>query len=206
MDFELYTAFILACICLGLIPGPNVALIVANSLAHGTRYGIYSLLGSSSAMIPQLTIVTLGLSTIAILMSGWFEILRWIGVAYLVYLGFKYWTAPPDDLDADPKKLKKPEVKKIYLQGLATSATNPKTLMFFGAFLPQFVAPGGNVLMQMTVLSATLIVAVGLVDTGWAVLAGAARPLLTKLSTIRNKISGVFFFSSGLGLALAKHQ
>src|SRR5690606_27232061 len=106
MNFELYTAFVVACVVLGLIPGPNVALTVANSLAHGTRYGLCTVAGALTAMVPQLALTTLGLTTFILLIAAWFEILRWIGVCYLLWRGVLYWTTAAENLDVDPEALK----------------------------------------------------------------------------------------------------
>ena len=98
MSIELYLAFIAATIILMAIPGPNVALIVANSVAYGPRYGLLTVAGSSSAMIAQLALTALGMTEFLGGLGLWFGYLRWIGVAYLVYLGLAQWRAPAVDL------------------------------------------------------------------------------------------------------------
>ncbi|MBV9516825.1 MAG: LysE family transporter, partial [Hyphomicrobiales bacterium] len=98
MSLELYLAFVAATAILILIPGPNVALIVANSVAHGSRFGLLTVAGTSSAVIIQLLLTVAGMTTFLSIMANWFEWLRWIGVAYLVYLGIRAWRAPPVDL------------------------------------------------------------------------------------------------------------
>jgi homoserine/homoserine lactone efflux protein len=88
-DVSLYLAFVLATCILMLIPGPNVALIVANSVAYGTRFGLLTMAGTSSAMVVQLVITALGMTAVLGFLGLWFEWLRWIGVVYLVYLGIR---------------------------------------------------------------------------------------------------------------------
>jgi threonine/homoserine/homoserine lactone efflux protein len=88
-DFSLYLAFVLATCILMLIPGPNVALIVANSVAYGTRFGLLTMAGTSSAMVVQLVITALGMTAVLGFLGLWFEWLRWTGVVYLVYLGIR---------------------------------------------------------------------------------------------------------------------
>ncbi|MFN3828031.1 MAG: LysE family translocator [Micavibrio sp.] len=199
---ELFIPFIGAVIILGLIPGPNVALIVANSLAHGTRYGLLSVAGTSSAMIPQLAITVLGLSLVATLLSQWFDVIRWAGVAYLVYLGGKELMAKPQDLAH--VKARTPSVKEIYVRGLFVSMTNPKTLLFYGAFFPQFISPAGDPTMQMIILSVTFITVITIIDSLWAVMAGQARYYLLGESVWRNRISGGFLVLAALLLALIR--
>ena len=98
MDLSLYLGFVLASTILILIPGPNVSLIVANSIAYGTRYGLLTVAGTSSAIVLQLALTTLGLAATLDVLAGWFEWIRWIGVGYLLYLGVRQWTTAPVDL------------------------------------------------------------------------------------------------------------
>src|SRR6476469_9346438 len=98
MHLDLYFGFVLASTILILIPGPNVSLIMANSIAHGTRYGLLTVVGTSSAIVVQLALTVLGLSATLGMLASWFEWVRWIGVAYLLWLGIRQWCAPPVDL------------------------------------------------------------------------------------------------------------
>ena len=97
MGWDLYLAFIAASVVLVIIPGPNVTLIVANSLAYGARSALVTVAGTSIAQAVQLAVTVLGMSWLVLLMAGWFEWLRWLGVAYLVYLGVGHWRAGADD-------------------------------------------------------------------------------------------------------------
>ena len=98
IDFDLYLTFALATCVLILIPGPNVALIVANSVAYGTRHGLLTVAGTSSAVVVQLALTALGMSALLGTLAQWFEWIRWIGVAYLLWLGVRQWCAAPVDL------------------------------------------------------------------------------------------------------------
>src|SRR5215469_4916274 len=98
MHLDLYFGFVLASTILILIPGPNVSLIVANSIASGTRYGLLTVAGTSAAVVVQLALTVLGLTAMLGALAGWFEWIRWIGVAYLLYLGVRQWCALPVDL------------------------------------------------------------------------------------------------------------
>lgn len=199
---ELLIPFILATIVLGIIPGPNVALTVANSLAHGTRYGLLTVAGTSSAMAPQLIITVLGLSVFAQYMSQGFDILRWAGVLYLLWLGYQQLRAPVDDLSK--VKAKPQSVKEIFWRGFFISLTNPKTILFYGAFFPQFITPGDDATMQMTVLALTFLIVITIVDCSWALLAGRARIYMLNKSVWRNRISGGFLIVAALLLALVR--
>src|SRR5215470_18927841 len=139
MHSQLYLGFVLATTILILIPGPNVSLIMANSIAHGTRYGLLTVIGTSSAIIVQLALTVLGLSATLGILATWFEWVRWIGVAYLLYIGIRQWRAAPVDLTRTRPQPR--SVRVIALRGFLISLTNPKTLLFYGAFFPQFVSP-----------------------------------------------------------------
>src|SRR5688572_29260103 len=176
IDLHLYAAFVAAVTILMLIPGPNMALIVANSVAHGTRYGLLTVAGTSSAIVVQLGLTALGMTKLLGAMGAWFEWIRWIGVAYLVYLGVRIWRSPAVDLTTDTPEPK--AARTIYVRALLVSLTNPKTLLFYGAFFPQFMSPQGNVGYQVATLCATFLILAVLLDSLWAVLAGRARRFL----------------------------
>jgi len=204
IDLDLYLGFVAAVTVLMLIPGPNVALIVANSVAHGPRYGLLTVAGTSSAMILQLGLVALGMSQFLGMLGAWFEVLRWIGVAYLVYLGVMQWRAPAVDLTKTRPERKSP--RKMYVRALLVSMTNPKTLLFYGAFFPQFVSAEHAFLPQVLLLSATFVVVAVLVDGSWALAAARARHLLATRGRLRNRIAGGMLMGAGAVLALARHK
>jgi threonine/homoserine/homoserine lactone efflux protein len=202
IDTQLYLAFVLAVSALMLIPGPNVALIVANSVAYGARYGLLTVAGTSTAMVVQLGVTALGMSELLGLLGSWFEWLRWAGVAYLVWIGVAQWRAPPVDLT---KTAPEPKSRRaIFMRAFLVSLVNPKTLLFYGAFFPQFVTPPADVGTQVALLSATFLALGVLLDSGWALLAARARRLLATRGRLRNRVSGGLLIGAGLGLAMAR--
>jgi threonine/homoserine/homoserine lactone efflux protein len=204
IDLSFYFAFIAAVTVLMLIPGPNVALIVANSVAHGSRFGLLTVAGTSSAMILQLALVAIGMTPLLGALGSWFELLRWIGVVYLVFLGIKEWRAPAVDLTRTRPERKSPRV--MFTRALFVSMTNPKTLFFYGAFFPQFVSPGHPFLPQVALLSATFVLIAVLVDGSWALAAARARHLLAARGRLRNRIAGGMLIGAGAVLAAARHK
>jgi homoserine/homoserine lactone efflux protein len=204
IDLSLYLAFIAAVTVLMLIPGPNVALIVANSVVHGTRYGLLTVAGTSTAMVLQLGLVALGMTQFLGLLGAWFEVLRWIGVAYLIYLGIAQWRAPVVDLTKTRPERKSP--RAMFTRALLVSMTNPKTLLFYGAFFPQFVSPGHDFVLQVGLLSATFVVIAVLVDGSWALVAARASGLLASRGRLRNRIAGGMLIGAGAALAAARHR
>jgi threonine/homoserine/homoserine lactone efflux protein len=133
MNWTLYLAFVAATTALILLPGPNIMLIVSNSLAHGPRRGLATVAGTSSAMAVFLALTTLGMTSLVLAASAWFEGLRWAGAAYLVYLGVRQWRAEPA---AAVEAGAPAPLSRVFWQGFAVSATNPKVLLFYAAFLP----------------------------------------------------------------------
>jgi homoserine/homoserine lactone efflux protein len=202
MPLELYLAFVLATVVLILIPGPNVALIVANSVAHGTRFGLVTVAGTSSAIVLQLALVVAGATAALDLLAAAFDWLRWTGVAYLVWLGVRTWRAPATDLARFAPQER--AAGRIYARGLLVGITNPKTLLFYGAFLPQFIAPEGDVARQLLLLAATFVVVAAVLDGAWALMAGRLGGLLVRRARLRNRLTGGLLVGAGVGLALAR--
>ncbi len=204
IDPALYAAFVLATAVLMLIPGPNVALIVANSVAYGTRYGLLTLAGTATAMVPQLLLTALGMTALLGGIGEWMAWLRWAGVAYLIVLGVRQWRAAAPDLTRVAAQPRSP--RGIFVRGLLVSLTNPKTLFFYGAFFPQFVAADRAAWPQLVILSVTFLAVAIVLDSCWALLAGRARPLLAAHGRARNRIAGGFLVGAGVGLALAHRR
>jgi threonine/homoserine/homoserine lactone efflux protein len=199
IDPHLFLGFVAAVAVLMLIPGPNVALIVANSVAHGPRYGLLTVGGTASAMVVQLALTSLGMAGMLHAMGMWFEWVRWIGAAYLLYLGIAQWRAKPVDLAAT-----RPEPKSrraIFLRAVLVALTNPKTLFFYGAFFPQFVSPAHDPVPQLGILCATFLVVALVIDSGWALLAARARFVLARHGRLRNQVSGTLLIGAGASLA-----
>jgi len=194
--------FVAATALLIVIPGPNVALIVANSVAHGTRYGLLTVAGTASGVVVQLALTVLGAGAALDFLAASFDFLRWAGVIYLVWLGIAAWRAPPVDLGQVRPQAR--SARAIYLRGLLVCLTNPKTLLFCGAFLPQFVTPGPDTTRQLVLLALAFFVVSTVLDGLWAILAGRLRSLLMARAKLRNRVTGGLLVGAGLGLALAR--
>jgi homoserine/homoserine lactone efflux protein len=201
---SVFLAFAATVAVLMLIPGPNVALIVANSVAYGSRYGLLTVAGTSSAVVVQLALTALGMAKLLGALGASFEVIRWAGVVYLVYLGVAQWRAPAVDLT---RTIPEPRsARAIYMRALLVSLTNPKTLLFYGAFFPQFVTASDDLAAQIALLSATFLLLAVTIDSGWALIAGSARSLLASRGRLRNRVSGGLLIGAGIGLAFARHK
>jgi threonine/homoserine/homoserine lactone efflux protein len=202
MSPALYAAFVAATAILMLIPGPNVALIAANSIAHGARYGLLTVAGTTAAMVVQLGLTALGMTALLGDLARALEVLRWVGVAYLLWLGINAWRAPAADLTKTAPQPRLP--RAIFLRGFLVSLTNPKTLLFYAAFFPQFLDANAGLAPQIAMLAATFLAIALIVDSGWALLAARFRGLLAVNGRLRNRLTGGLLIGAGLGLALAR--
>jgi len=202
MTIELYLAFVAATVVLMAIPGPNVALIAATSITHGVRYGLMTVAGTSFAMIVQLALVGAGLNGFLILMSDWFVVLRWCGALYLVFLGISIWRSKLSHLGSHKPERRSHRI--MFLRGLLVSLTNPKTLLFYGAFFPQFIVPGSDALQHILLLAMSFIVIAFIVDSIWALAAARLRTSKLITNNFNNRLAGGLLIGAGVGLALAR--
>lgn len=191
-------ALIAATLILVTIPGPNAALIVANSIRYGVGMGAITVFGTTLGVAIQLLLVVIGMAAIIELAANALTWIRWAGVIYLVWLGIRTWRTPADDLS---KVIAAPAV---FWRACLIAASNPKTLLFNAAFIPQFVASDGNPTTQLAVVATVFLTVLLLGDMLWALLAGSARKLLDRYATARNKITGGFLVAAGIGLALSR--
>ncbi len=203
MPLENYLAYALASLVIVLIPGPSVTLIVANSLAHGARAGLATIAGSQCGLVLSLVAVGIGLTSFIAAMGHWFEWLRLVGAAYLVILGLRMLRA---SAFAAPAAAPRPR-HGFALQGFVVAVSNPKTLVFFGAFLPQFLDPRGDQVTQIVVMGATFLVIAGLFDSLYALLAGRAGNLLSEArARLLSRLGGGALVGGGVWLALARSR
>jgi threonine/homoserine/homoserine lactone efflux protein len=145
-------------------------------------------------------VAALGMTSLIVVLADWFTWLRWAGVAYLLYLGLQQWR----HVSSAPQPL--PGRQRLFWQGFVVSATNPKTLLFYVAFLPQFVDPDLAPGPQLLVLSVTFLIIATLIDGAYGLLAGRLRAPLgdARRARLRRRISGSFLIAAALGLALAR--
>jgi len=201
MTVEIYLAYVLACILIAVIPGPTVTVIVANSLAHGTRAGLLNVAGTQLGLGLMMAILIVGLSSVIAAMSWLFDWLRIAGAVYLVYLGYRLLRSPDALAEA-----KAPTPRGgFFLQGFLVMMSNPKALFWFGAFIPQFVDPKGNYVAQIAFLGVTAMLVALLSDGAYAVLTGRAGAFLSKRKVrLVSRLSGGFLIGGGVWLALRK--
>ena len=202
MSVELFLAYLLACIVITLVPGPTVTLIVANTLTHGTRAGLLNVAGTQLGLAVFVGVLVVGLASVIEIMGVWFDWVRFLGAAYLVWIGVKMMRSS-GRLD-DPGQTPAPR-GGFFLQGFLVMLSNPKVLVFFGAFIPQFVDPSGDYVWQVVMLGATAMLTAAITDGAYALLTGRARLFLTRARVrLISKVSGVFLIGGGIWLALTR--
>ncbi|HYN13247.1 MAG TPA: LysE family translocator [Burkholderiales bacterium] len=206
MTLELYLAYVLACVLITIIPGPTVTVIVANSLAHGARAGLLNVAGTQVGLGLMMLTLMVGLSSVIEAMGWLFDWLRLAGAVYLVWLGWKLIRSP----DAmDPRGQAAPPTPRggFFLQGLLVLLANPKALLWFGAFIPQFIDPKGNYVAQIALLGLTAMAIAGLTDGAYAILTGRAGAFFSR-SRIRlvSRLGGGFLIGGGVWLAFTRSR
>jgi homoserine/homoserine lactone efflux protein len=205
MSNAVLLAFVGTCVLLALTPGPNMALIIANTLTGGLRGGMTTLAGTSSGLAVLMSIAVLGMSSVMVLMAEWFDVVRWAGAVYLALLGavqIRAWWRRRGVTSAVIPEIERRHAGGLYLQGLAVSLSNPKVLLFLGAFLPQFVDPYRDPLPQLTLLAVLFVAILVIVDVAYTVVLARARAAVapSRLAVL-DGASGVLLLAGGLALA-----
>lgn len=211
MTATLLAAFIAACILLAVTPGPNMALIIASTLSGGASAGLITLAGTLTGLTILVAVAAIGMTSVMLLMSEWFDVIRWIGAIYLVVLGLRQlWSwrlhrraAANGTLTPSPASQMSPGAR--FLQGLAVSLSNPKVLLFLGAFFPQFVSPDAAPGPQLALLSVLFVGVLTAVDVTYLLALAKARAAvdLRRLRTL-DAFSGALLVAGGLVLATAR--
>lgn len=202
MSLELYLAYVLATVVITIVPGPAVTMVVANSLTHGTRAGLLNVAGAQLALALLIGVILVGLASIIETMGWWFDWVRLAGAAYLVWIGIKLLRSSGDL--AEGNRAPAPR-GGFFLQGFLVMLSNPKALLFFGAFIPQFVDPHGNYVGQVVLLGATAMVVAVCSDGAYAVLSGRARHLLSRRRVrLASRVGGACLIGGGVWLAFAR--
>jgi homoserine/homoserine lactone efflux protein len=201
MSLELYLVFVAATALLIATPGPNVALIVGTSLTHGARTGLMAMAGVNVGVMIQLVVVAAGLSWVVDLFAKNFDAIRFIGAAYLLFLGIQtLWKArkasPPAPLSHE----------RAFARGFAVAFANPKTLIFQAAFLPQFLSNGESRQAQLWLLASTFWIITVIGDAVWVLCASRLRAVMSSnVQLWADRISGgILIAGAGVLLAMSR--
>lgn len=206
MPFELWLAFVAASAVLLIIPGPTILTVISYSMSHGRRANVPLVaavaLGDSTALVVSL----LGLGALLATSAFWFTVVKWVGGLYLLYLGIKLLRAGVSPSEATAAPAAPVSRLRLFANTYLVTALNPKGIVFFVAFLPQFISPAADVTHQLWVLAVTFVVLATTNATLYAVFASAARRLLSSPRAQRrfNFAGGSLLSAAGIWALMAR--
>ena len=202
MNVSVYLAFVAVSVGLIVTPGPNVLVIISAGMAHGRVRALQTVAGTSTAMAIQLTLVALGTSWLVHGISAGLAILKWIGVTWLVLLALVHFRRSFESNDND----RRVAAAASFITGFLTSLANPKTMLFFSAFLPQFVVSAHNYTHQITLLSATFLLLAVVIDGGYAIASTRVCRTLDRAyaPVMHHRLSAAIYLAAGAWLALLR--
>lgn len=202
MTFDLWLLCLAAAIGVSLTPGPNGLLSLSHGATFGVRPTVWTVLGAALGFLLVIAASLAGMGALLAASEQAFTIVKWIGAAYLVYLGVRLWRAPAavavaarGDVVAGVRPF------RLFSEGFVVAVSNPKSLIFFAAFLPQFMVPGTSFLVHLVVLGGTFVVVEIVNELMLAGLAQRIAPWLRRHGRLFNRITGSTFI--GIGAAMA---
>jgi homoserine/homoserine lactone efflux protein len=207
MAFDTWLAFFIACWLISASPGAGAISCMAAGLRYGFRRAFANIIGLIGGILFVLAIVAAGLGAILAASSVAFAFVKWLGAAYLVWLGIQQWRAPAFVVDAEAAKAELGvTTRELMLKGFLVNATNPKGIIFMLAVLPQFIDPARPQLLQYAICGATLTFTDMIVMSGYTVFASRVLRLLREPHHIRlmNRTFGGLFVAAGAALATFK--
>ena len=202
MDLGVWITYLLATIVLSLSPGPGAFSAISSGLHHGFRLGVWNGIGMQLANLVLMAVVALGLGAILLASETLFEAVKWIGVAYLVYLGIVTWRAPARGFEED-RDDHETTARGIFMRGFWVNITNPKGIIFCAAILPQFVDPARPQFTQYAVLALTTFVVDIAIMSAYTAAAAQALGAMRDPAKLRwvNRGLGGAFIAAGVALA-----
>ena len=200
MNFEHWLAFAAASAILVAIPGPTVLLIISYALGHGRKSANATVAGVALGDFTAMTASMLGLGALLATSAVLFAALKWIGAAYLIYLGVKLFRAKPQILDGAAPDTPDTRPLRIFLHAYAVTALNPKSIIFFVAFLPQFLNPAAPMIPQMAICEITFLVLACINSTLYGLMAAKARTTIRRPSVQQavNRVGGSLLIGAGI--------
>ncbi|MCG6965351.1 MAG: LysE family translocator [Chromatiaceae bacterium] len=202
--WPLLATFIAASLLLAVTPGPGVLYIVTRSLLQGRRSGLASVAGVALGNLANAAGAALGLAALFAVSSAAFVIVKYAGAAYLIYLGIRALRTPP--LRTTQPAARPVGARRVFRDGLFVALLNPKTTIFFAAFLPQFMSAGASPIVQGLTLGALFVAIAAITDSIYALAAGAIAPALMRARSVRSLgryVTGGTFIGLGLFAAIA---
>ncbi len=205
MNLDTWIAFVFASLVLTMTPGPSILLGVVHALSYGPKPVLYTALGDITANCIQMILVAFGLGVIIANSEMAFYVIKWVGVITLLYMGIKLLTSQPSAICTDPLS-NTTSKSKLFTSGLLVAAGNPKAIVFFTAFFPQFIDPTQPLLPQMLIMCPTM----ALLDFTWVMLyalsANRFLHFLKQHPLLIHRISGTALLSASGILAISSNR
>lgn len=201
--WPLFSAFLVASLVLAVTPGPGVLYIVTRSLVQGRRSGLVSVAGVALGNLGNAVAASVGLAALFVVSSLAFSVVKYAGALYLVYLGVQMFRSPPVENSAVVPAAA--PLARVFRDGFIVALLNPKTTVFFAAFLPQFLSPNAPPMFQSTALGFLFVVIAAVSDSAYALAAGVVAPALrgSSLRRVGRHLGGGMFIVLGIFTALA---
>lgn len=203
MALHTWLIYLVAAVGLSLTPGPNSLLALTHGALHGHRRTLFTVAGGALGFVLVIALSMLGIGALLQASASALLVLKWVGGAYLVWLGIQLWRAPPLQLNA-VVGTPFPRRSQLFRQGLFAAVSNPKALLFYGAFLPQFLDPARSLWLQFVVMAGTFGLIECVVEVLLARLAHRIRPVLERFGQRFNRVCGGAFAAMGVALPLAR--
>jgi threonine/homoserine/homoserine lactone efflux protein len=201
MDLNTWLIYFLAAVGLSLSPGPNGLLALTHGALHGRRKALYTIFGGAFGFIAVVAFSMLGIGALLKASLLWLTVMKWVGGAYLVWLGIQVWRSPPIGIEvrgpAQPRA-----GWSLFRQGALSALTNPKALLFFTAFLPQFIDPARSLFVQFVIMAGTFAVIEIATEVFIANMAHRISPWLRRVGRRFNQACGGLFVAIGVALPL----
>ncbi|HEY9023020.1 MAG TPA: LysE family translocator [Burkholderiaceae bacterium] len=201
MALDTWLLFLAASIGISLTPGPNGLLALTHGALHGSRRTLFTIAGGVLGFVVVIALCMFGIGALVKSSVVWLTVLKWVGGAYLAWLGIKLWRSPPVAVEMQSGGVQASN-PSLFRQGLLAAATNPKALLFFSAFLPQFIDPQRSLQVQLVVVAGTFAVTEFLTEYALASTAHRIRPWLARVGHRFNKACGGMFVAIGAALPL----
>ncbi|HUH95243.1 MAG TPA: LysE family transporter [Casimicrobiaceae bacterium] len=201
MDFHTWLIYLVAASGLSLSPGPNGLLALTHGALHGRRKALYTIFGGAFGFVALIAASMFGIGALLKASLGWLTVLKWAGGAYLVWLGVVVWRSPPIGVDL-PRSAPARRGGSLFRQGALSALTNPKGLLFFAAFLPQFIDPARSLLPQFAIMAGTFAATEIATEVFIASMAHRISPWLRRVGRRFNQACGGLFAAIGIALPL----
>jgi threonine/homoserine/homoserine lactone efflux protein len=201
METDTWLIYLLAAIGLSLSPGPNGLLALTHGALHGRRKALYTVTGGCVGFVTIIALSMFGIGALLQASLVWLTILKWVGGAYLVWLGIQVWRSPPIGFDAS-QRVEERSGSSLFRQGALSAITNPKAILFFAAFLPQFIDPARSLVVQFVVMAGTFAVIEFATEFFIASVAHRVSAWLARVGRGFNRACGAIFVAIGALLPL----